>query len=108
MENDNKKPYVLVSVFKDDATPESIAQSAPAISLIIDEWHNSGRMIWSGSFDDNKTAMSIIEATKNEAVQLEFPRSGSGSSFSGPNPGPESRVLAVRAFRSLDIIVIMH
>ena len=24
-------------------------------------------MIWSGSFDDNKTAMSIIEATKNEA-----------------------------------------
>ena len=67
MENDNKKPYVLVSVFKDDATPESIAQSAPAISLIIDEWHNSGRMIWSGSFDDNKTAMSVIEATKNEA-----------------------------------------
>ena len=67
MENDNKKPYVLVSVFKDNAKPESIAQSAPAISLIIDEWHNSGRMIWSGSFDDNKTAMSVIEATKNEA-----------------------------------------
>ena len=67
MENDNKKPYVLVSVFKDNAKPESIAQSAPVISLIIDEWHNSGKMIWSGSFDDNKTAMSVIEATKNEA-----------------------------------------
>ena len=67
MENNNKEPYVLVSVFRDDAKPESIAQSAPTISLIIDEWHNSGKMIWSGSFDDNKTAMSIIEATKNEA-----------------------------------------
>ena len=24
-------------------------------------------MIWSGAFDDNKTAMSVIEATKDEA-----------------------------------------
>ena len=67
MENNNKEPYVLVSVFKDDAKPEEISNAAPALSLIIDEWHNAGKMIWSGSFDDNKTAMSVIEATKNEA-----------------------------------------
>ena len=67
MENDSWEPYVLVSVFKEDAKSEEIANATPALSLIIDEWHNSGKMIWSGSFDDNKTAMSIIEATKNEA-----------------------------------------
>ena len=67
MGNDNKEPYVLVSVFKEDAKPESITQSGPAISSIIDDWHSSGKMIWSGSFDDNKSAMSIIEASKNEA-----------------------------------------
>jgi hypothetical protein len=67
MENDNKEPYVLVSVFKDDAKPEEIANAGPALSLLIDEWHNAGKMIWSGSFDDDKTAMSVIEATKAEA-----------------------------------------
>ncbi len=67
MENDNKEPYVLVSVFKDDAKPEEVSNAAPALSLLIDEWHNAGKMIWSGSFDDNKTAMSVIEATKTEA-----------------------------------------
>ena len=67
MGNDNKQPYVLVSVFKEDAKPEEIANAAPALSLLIDEWHNAGKMIWSGAFDDDKTAMSVIEATKTEA-----------------------------------------
>ena len=67
MEDKNREPFVLVSVFKDDAKPEQITNAAPALSLIIDEWHNSGKRLWSGSFDDNKTAMSIIEATKPEA-----------------------------------------
>ena len=53
MEEINREPFVLVSVFKEDAKPEEIATAMPAISLIIDEWHNSGRMIWSGPFDDN-------------------------------------------------------
>ena len=67
MGNDNKEPYVLVSAFKEDAKPEEIANAAPALSLLIDEWHNAGKMIWSGAFDDDKTAMSVIEATKDEA-----------------------------------------
>ena len=67
MENYSKKPYVLVSVFKEDAKPEEISNAAPALSLLIDEWHNAGKMIWSGAFDDDKTAMSVIEATKDEA-----------------------------------------
>ena len=81
MENDSKAPYVLVSVFRDDAKPESIPQSAPTISLIIDEWHNSGKMIWSGSFDDNKTAMSVIEATKLEAEEFYSKYSNATNSF---------------------------
>ena len=40
------------------------------------------------------------------ALGLEMPRSGSGSSFSESKSGPETRALAVRAFRSLDFIVI--
>ena len=67
MGNDDKGPYVLVSVFKEDVKPEEISNAAPALSLLIDEWHNAGKMIWSGAFDDDKTAMSVIEATKVEA-----------------------------------------
>ena len=81
MGNDNKEPYVLVSVFKEDAKPESITQSGPAISSIIDDWHRSGKMIWSGSFDDNKTAMSVIEATKAEAEEFYTKYNNATNSF---------------------------
>jgi len=67
MFDDGKKPYVLVSAFKEDVKPEDVEQSTPALALILDEWQLSGKMIWSGSFDDNKSAMSVIEASKNEA-----------------------------------------
>ena len=70
MEEINKEPFVLVSVFKEDAKPEEIATAMPALSMIIDEWHNSGNMIWSGPFDDNKTSMSVIEASQSEAEQF--------------------------------------
>ena len=81
MENDNKEPFVLVSVFKEDTKPESIVKSGTAISSIIDDWHNSGKMIWSGSFDDNKTAMSIIEATNLEAEEFYTKYSNATNSF---------------------------
>ena len=81
MGNDNKEPYVLVSVFKEDAKPESITQSGPAISSIIDDWHSTGKMIWSGSFDDNKTAMSVIEATKAEAEEFYTKYNNATNSF---------------------------
>ena len=78
---ENKAPYVLVSVFKENAKVESIAQSGSAISSIIDDWHTSGRMIWSGSFDDNKTAMSVIEATRSEAEEFYGKYSSATDSF---------------------------
>ena len=63
----DKKPYVLVSVFKEDAKEQDVAQAAGKIATIIDDWNAKGNMIWSGSFDDNKTAMSVIEGDKDTA-----------------------------------------
>ncbi len=61
-----KSPYVLVSVFREDAKEQDVAQAAGKIATIIDEWNMQGNMIWSGSFDDNKTAMSVVEGTKSD------------------------------------------
>ena len=81
MFDDGKKPYVLVSAFKEDVKPEDVEQSTPALALILDEWQLSGKMIWSGSFDDNKTAMSVIEATKPEAQEFYNKYSNATNSF---------------------------
>ena len=67
---DEKSPYVLVSVFKEDAKEQDVIQAANKIATIIDEWNMQGNMIWSGSFDDDKTAMSVIEGTKPEIDAL--------------------------------------
>ena len=64
---DKKSPYVLVSVFREDAKEQDVTQAAGKIATIIDEWNMQGNMIWSGSFDDNKTAMSVIEGDKAQA-----------------------------------------
>ena len=56
-----KSPYVLVSVFKEDAKAEDVAVAAGTIATIIDDWNAKGNKTWSGSFDDNKTVMSVIE-----------------------------------------------
>ena len=61
---DDKSPYVLVSVFKEDAKPEEISGAAGRIAAIVDDWNGQGNMIWSGAFDDNKTSMSVIEGDK--------------------------------------------
>ena len=45
-----KSPYVLVSVFKEDAKAEDVAAAAGTIATIIDDWNAKGNMIWSGSF----------------------------------------------------------
>jgi hypothetical protein len=56
----DKSPYVLVSVFKEDANAQDVAQAADKIAAIIDDGNGQGNMIWSGSFDDNKTAMPLL------------------------------------------------
>ena len=63
---DEKSPYVLVSVFREDAKEQDVVQAGSKIATIVDEWNMQGNMIWSGSFDDNKTAMSVVEGTKSD------------------------------------------
>jgi len=40
------------------------------LGILVDEWHSQGKIMWSGAFDDNKTSMTIFEATDNEASDL--------------------------------------
>ncbi len=62
----DKTPYVLVSVFKEDANEQEVVGAAGRIATIIDDWNSKGNMIWSGAFDDNKTSMSVIEGDQKE------------------------------------------
>ena len=36
---DDKSPYVLVSVFKEDAKPDEISGAAGRIAAIVDDWN---------------------------------------------------------------------
>ena len=64
---DGKSPYVLVSVFKEDANQQDVEQTTSKIATMIDEWNIQGNMIWTGSFNDGKSAMSVIEANEADA-----------------------------------------
>ena len=78
---DDKSPYVLVSIFKEDANKQDVEQSTNKISTIIDEWNGQGNMIWSGSFDDGKPAMSVIECSKTAAESFFGKYDGTCNSF---------------------------
>ena len=43
---DEKSPYVLVSVFKEDAKEQDVTQAAGKIATIIDDWNGQGNVIW--------------------------------------------------------------
>jgi hypothetical protein len=62
-----KKPWVLVSVLKSDMNPQDAEAAIAGLGNLVDEWHSQGKMMWSGAFDDNKTSMTIFEATEDEA-----------------------------------------
>lgn len=58
---------MLISVIKDGTTAEDMEAIAPRVKEIVTEWHSQGRVMWSGSFDDNATGMAVFEGTKDEA-----------------------------------------
>ncbi|NIP62684.1 MAG: hypothetical protein GWN01_03580 [Nitrosopumilaceae archaeon] len=63
-------PWILVSSVKDDTNPQDVERITPQISGLIDDWHSSGRMMWSGGLDDEKTGIAVFEGTKQEADEL--------------------------------------
>lgn len=62
-----RKPWVLISVFKDNTNPDDLSRITPQIQEIIDEWQSTGKIMWSGAFNDNATGMAVFEGTEQEA-----------------------------------------
>ena len=66
IQSDEKLPHVIVSTFKENANQQDVEQAASKITAMIDEWNVQGNMIWTGSFNDGKSAMSVIEDSCSE------------------------------------------
>ena len=67
MSQQDIKPWVLVSSVTDNTNMQDLEGIAPRISALVDEWQSSGRIMWSGAFDNETTSMAVFEATKDEA-----------------------------------------
>ena len=67
MSDTETKPWVIITVFKENANLEDIERIVPQIQGIVDEWQSAGNIMWSGPFNDNLTGMAVFEATKNDA-----------------------------------------
>jgi predicted AAA+ superfamily ATPase len=67
MDSDNKKCWVLVSSLKENTTSDELESITPLVKNLVDEWQSSGKIMWSGSFEDNNTGMAVFEATEDEA-----------------------------------------
>ena len=65
--SEQKSPHVIVSTFKEGVNPQDVEQATGKITAMIDEWNVQGNMIWTGSFNDGKSAMSVIEANEADA-----------------------------------------
>ena len=64
------KPWVIITVFKEDTNTNDLQRISPQIQSLVDEWHNKGKMIWSGAFNDNATGMAVFEGTEQEANEF--------------------------------------
>ena len=67
MTDTETKPWVIITVFKENTDPLDIERIGPQIQNIVDEWQSTGNIMWSGPFGDNLTGMAVFEATKNDA-----------------------------------------
>lgn len=61
------RPWVIISVYKDNTNSQELEKITPQIQNLVDEWQSKGKIMWSGAFNDNQTGMAIFEATKQEA-----------------------------------------
>ena len=67
IQSEEKSPHVIVSVFKEGVNPQDVEQATDKITAVIDEWNVRVNMIWTGAFNDGKSAMSVIEASGTDA-----------------------------------------
>lgn len=64
------KPWVIITVFKEDTNANDLQRISPQIQSLIDEWQSKGRMIWSGAFNDNATGMAVFEGSEQEVNEF--------------------------------------
>ena len=60
------RPWVIITVFREDTNANDLQRISPQIQSLVDEWQSKGSMMWSGAFNDNATAMTVFEGTKQE------------------------------------------
>lgn len=70
MEQQETKPWVLVSNVQEDTKAADLQVIAPQISALVDEWQSRGKIMWSGAFDDERSSMAVFEATEDEAKEF--------------------------------------
>lgn len=68
--NQDEKQWALVTTLRDDVNASTSQDALPQIQSVCDEWQMQGKFLWSGPFDDNKTSLTIITATKQDAQKF--------------------------------------
>ena len=70
MSQQEVKPWVLVSNIRDDINPQDLQQIVPQVASLVDEWQSTGRIMWSGAFDNETSSMAVFEGTEDEAREF--------------------------------------
>lgn len=68
--SDQKTTWVLVSSLKENVSEDNLVQLIPKVEELVDQWHSTGKIMWSGPLNDNKTGMAVFEATEKEAKEF--------------------------------------
>ena len=64
------KNWVIITVLKEDAPIDDPQRISSLIQDLIDTWQSQGKILWSGTFDDNVTSMTVFEGTEQEANEF--------------------------------------
>jgi len=65
-----RNTWVLISVFRENTNPNDLSRITPQIQEIIDDWQSTGKIMWSGAFNDDETGMAVFDATEQEANEF--------------------------------------
>lgn len=67
---EERKLWVIISTRKMNSTENELEIIKPMIEKLNEQWFEKGDFIWSGRFNDNKTSMSVFEATEEKAYKF--------------------------------------
>ena len=65
-----RNTWVLISVFRENTNPNDLSRITPQIQEIIDDWQSTGKIMWSGAYNDDATGMAVFDATEQEANEF--------------------------------------